>query len=206
LNYSGVPKRLLDCVAGFTAFAILSPLLPVLVLVIRWKLGTPVIFRQQRIGRGDAPFQFFKFRTMTNERDVNGELLPDHLRLTRFGSFLRSSSLDEIPQLWNVVRGDMSLIGPRPLLPQYLPLYSPVQRRRHEVRPGITGLAQVNGRNALAWEAKFELDVRYVDSLSFGLDLQILRQTIASVFQRRGISREGHATSPPFLGSSGPAA
>jgi lipopolysaccharide/colanic/teichoic acid biosynthesis glycosyltransferase len=166
-------------------------------------MGSPVVFRQVRIGLNDRQFGFLKFRTMTDARDSNGVLLTDGERLTGLGRFLRSTSLDELPQLWNVVKGDMSLIGPRPLLPQYLPRYSPVQRRRHEVKPGITGLAQVKGRNALSWEQKFELDVQYVDGYSLAMDASILWMTLLAIVRREGISQAGHATAPPFLGSGG---
>jgi sugar transferase EpsL len=171
-----------------------------LAVAIRLRMGSPVVFQQTRIGLNDAPFGFHKFRTMTQDRDGRGNLLPDDRRLTPFGRLLRSSSLDEFPQLWNVLRGDMSLIGPRPLLPEYVPLYSPVQRRRHEVKPGITGWAQVKGRNALTWQKKFELDVWYVDHCSPALDLRILWMTLSAVVKREGISRQGHATAPAFLG------
>jgi lipopolysaccharide/colanic/teichoic acid biosynthesis glycosyltransferase len=179
----------------------LAPLIGILAILIRRRMGSPVIFRQPRIGLGDRTFNFLKFRTMTQDRNADGNLLSDADRLTRFGQFLRAASLDELPQLWNVVKGDMSLIGPRPLLPQYLSRYSQFQRRRHEVKPGITGLAQVKGRNALTWEQKFELDVWYVDHCSLILDLSILWGTAAAVFRRQGISREGHATMPEFMGS-----
>jgi lipopolysaccharide/colanic/teichoic acid biosynthesis glycosyltransferase len=165
-------------------------------------MGKPVVFRQTRIGLNDAPFGFLKFRTMTQERDFEGKLLPDARRLTSFGRFLRASSLDELPQLRNVFTGEMSLIGPRPLLPEYLPRYSATQRRRHEVKPGITGLAQVKGRNSLGWEEKFELDVWYVDHCSLSLDLEILWMTFMAVLTRKGISHSGHATAPEFMGSA----
>jgi lipopolysaccharide/colanic/teichoic acid biosynthesis glycosyltransferase len=200
--YRGLVKPLADRLLASIGFLLISPVFIVVAIGVRTRLGSPVLFRQKRIGLNDRVFLFYKFRTMTDARDENGQLLPDSGRQTPFGRFLRSSSLDELPQLWNVVRGDMSLIGPRPLLPQYLERYSPVQRRRHEVRPGITGLAQVKGRNSLSWDEKFELDVRYVDRLSARLDCEILLLTIASVLRRKGISQEGHATMPEFLGSN----
>ena len=185
--------------AGLGLF-LLAPAIMALGVAIRIRMGAPVIFRQTRIGLNDRPFFFFKFRSMTDERDRDGNLLPDEKRLTRFGALLRSTSLDELPQLWNVLIGDMSLIGPRPLLPEYLPRYSAAQRRRHEVKPGITGLAQVTGRNSLSWDEKFRLDVEYVDKCSPLLDATLLWRTMYSVVRREGISREGHATSPPFRG------
>jgi lipopolysaccharide/colanic/teichoic acid biosynthesis glycosyltransferase len=194
-------KIISDRLLAAVGLALLSPAVCALALLIRLRLGRPALFRQVRIGRHDRPFLFLKFRTMTNEKDIHGKLLPDDRRLTRLGRFLRASSLDELPQLWNVVKGDMSLIGPRPLLPEYLSRYSAVQRRRHEVKPGITGLAQVKGRNDISWEKKFELDVYYVDHYSLRLDLRIWRMTFASVLMREGISQRGHATASPFLGS-----
>jgi lipopolysaccharide/colanic/teichoic acid biosynthesis glycosyltransferase len=184
--------------AGIGLLAI-SPVLAVLGIAIRGKLGSPVMFRQTRIGLNNEPFTFLKFRTMTSERGPDGKLLSDEKRLTAFGQFLRSSSLDELPQLWNVVRGDMSLIGPRPLLPQYLPHYSAFQRRRHELKPGITGWAQVKGRNSLGWEEKFALDVWYVENATFAADVKILWLTLRTVTNRTGISSKGHATMPPFF-------
>ena len=193
-------KRLSDFVFAGLGLIFLSPIMAVLALLVRVFLGSPVLFRQERPGQGGELFVMSKFRTMTNRTDSSGELLPDNERLTRFGRFLRSTSLDELPELWNVVRGDMSLVGPRPLLVEYLPQYSAQQARRHEVRPGVTGLAQVRGRNALSWEGKFELDVWYVDNQSARLDLAILLWTIKSVFSRSGVNAEGSATMPPFQG------
>jgi lipopolysaccharide/colanic/teichoic acid biosynthesis glycosyltransferase len=164
--------------------------------------GVPVIFRQVRPGRGGRPFELLKFRTMRHARDAAGRPLPDAERLTGFGKFLRRTSLDELPELWNVLRGDMSLVGPRPLLMEYLPLYSPEQARRHEVRPGVTGWAQVSGRNALSWEEKFRLDVEYVDRCSLAMDLRILAMTAAAAAPARGVSAEGSATMPRFMGSA----
>jgi sugar transferase EpsL len=194
-------KRLFDLVAAFAGGVILSPFAAVIAVAVRWKLGSPVLFRQQRPGLHGRPFELLKFRTMTYERGPDGELLPDQDRLTGFGQALRSTSLDELPELWNVVRGDMSLVGPRPLLMEYLPRYTPRQARRHEVRPGITGWAQVNGRNAPDWEERLEMDVWYVENRTFLLDLRILVRTVVAVLRRDGISREGHATAPKFGGS-----
>lgn len=195
-------KRLFDFFVCALALILIAPALLIVMALIRWRLGSPVFFHQVRPGMRGEPFRMLKFRTMTEERDVNGRLLPDAERLTGVGSFLRSSSLDELPELWNVLKGDMSLVGPRPLLMEYLPLYSPEQRRRHEARPGITGWAQVNGRNALSWEDKFKLDVWYVDNQNLWLDLKILFLTIKKVLAREGISAQGHATTEPFRGST----
>ena len=195
-------KRLFDIFVSAGALIVLSPLMVCLALLIRVKLGAPVLFSQVRPGLNTVPFRMYKFRSMTNARDAHGSLLPDAERLTPFGKFLRASSLDELPELFNILRGDMSLVGPRPLLMEYLPLYSARQARRHEVRPGLTGWAQVNGRNALSWDEKFELDVWYVENRSFALDLKILWLTMLTVIRRKGISSDGHATMPPFTGSS----
>lgn len=173
----------------------------ILAVLVRFKLGSPVLFRQQRPGLHGKPFKLFKFRTMTDARAGDGNLLPDSERLTRFGRFLRKTSLDELPELWNVLKGDMSLVGPRPLLMQYLNRYTPEQARRHEVKPGMTGWAQVNGRNALTWEEKFKLDVWYVDHQSFWLDMKICLLTFIKIVRREGISQEGHATMPFFMGN-----
>ncbi|MGQ9827348.1 MAG: sugar transferase [Roseiflexus sp.] len=195
-------KRVFDlCVAG-AALVVFAPLLLILVALVRMQLGAPVIFRQQRPGLHGRPFTLLKFRSMIDARDAEGNLLPDEERLTPFGRFLRSSSLDELPELINVIRGDMSLVGPRPLLMEYLDRYTPEQMRRHEVRPGITGWAQVNGRNAISWDQKFRLDVWYVDHLSFWLDLHILALTVWRVAQRDGISQRGCATTTTFQGTS----
>lgn len=193
-------KRLFDLLAVILSAPLWVPILLMVALLVRLKLGTPVFFRQKRPGLKAQIFEMVKFRTMTDACDDLGQLLPDAIRLTPFGQFLRSASLDELPELWNVLRGDMSLVGPRPLLVQYLNRYSPRQARRHEVRPGITGLAQVMGRNALSWEEKFEWDVRYVETQSFGLDVKILFLTIKAVFFRTGISAAGEATMPEFQG------
>jgi lipopolysaccharide/colanic/teichoic acid biosynthesis glycosyltransferase len=193
-------KRFFDFSVALVAFALLGLLLLLLAWQVRRKLGSPVFFRQVRPGLRGQPFQMVKFRTMTDERGPDGQLLPDAERLTPFGRFLRASSLDELPELWNVLKGEMSLVGPRPLLMEYLPLYSAEQARRHEVRPGITGWAQVNGRNALSWEDKFKLDVWYVDHRSLWLDIRILWLTVRKVLVREGISAEGEATMSRFAG------
>lgn len=195
-------KRLLDIVLSGVFLVLLSPLFVALALLVRMKLGSPVLFRQMRPGKDAKPFMMLKFRTMTNERGPKGVLLTDAERLTPFGRFLRATSLDELPELWNVLKGDMSLVGPRPLLMEYLPLYSPEQARRHMVRPGITGWAQINGRNAISWEQKFIHDVWYIDNNSIWLDLKIIVKTITRVFQRSGISAHGEVTMPRFTGSS----
>ncbi len=194
-------RRTFDVLVGGAALLLLSPVLLGTAIATLVFLGPPVLFASVRPGLRARPFRLYKFRTMTDDRDASGNPLPDSSRLTRLGRFLRSTSLDELPELWNVLRGDMSLVGPRPLLMEYLPLYTPEQARRHEVRPGITGWAQVNGRNALTWEEKFALDVWYVDHRSFRLDVTILARTVVQVLGRRGISADGHATMPPFSGT-----
>jgi len=194
-------KRLFDFLMALFGLVVLSPVLAILAWQIRKKLGSPVLFRQTRPGLHGKPFQMVKFRTMRDAIGPDGQPLPDSERMTPFGSFLRSASLDELPELWNVLKGDMSLVGPRPLLMEYLPLYSPEQARRHEVRPGVTGWAQINGRNALSWEEKFRLDVWYVDNRSFWLDLKILALTVKKVFVREGISAAGEVTAAKFTGS-----
>lgn len=194
-------KRIFDVVSVLAAIFFLWPILLLLVCLIRIKLGAPVFFTQIRPGMHGNPFCMIKFRTMTDARNSQGQLLPDADRLRPFGQFLRSTSLDELPGLWSVLKGDMSLVGPRPLLMEYLPLYSPKQARRHEVRPGITGWAQVNGRNAISWEEKFKLDVWYVDNRSLCLDIKILLMTVKKVLVREGISATGEATMTPFRGS-----
>ena len=195
-------KRFADVIIACLGLVLLSPVLLVIALLVRVKLGSTVLFRQLRPGLAGKPFFLVKFRTMTNQRDASGELLPDSERLTKFGKFLRSTSLDELPELWNVLRGNMSLVGPRPLLVEYLPLYSAHQARRHETRPGITGLAQVKGRNALSWDEKFNIDVWYVDNRGFLLDSAIILWTFASVLRRQGVNADGSATMPPFQGSN----
>lgn len=194
----------MDIVASLGGLIFLSPVLVVLAVLVRRKLGSPVLFRQQRPGLNGKIFTMYKFRTMTDARNEEGNLLPDEDRLPAFGKFLRSTSLDELPELINVLKGDMSLVGPRPLLVQYLPRYSTFQARRHEVRPGITGWAQVNGRNALSWEEKFALDVWYVDNASFTLDLKILWTTMEKIITREGISQPGESTASEFLGDIAP--
>jgi len=201
---AGVPisKRLFDLLLTALGLALLSPALLVLWLLVWRKHGRPVLFHQRRPGYHGQPFNIYKFRTMTNARDAQGNLLPDEQRLTCLGRFLRSTSLDELPELINVLRGEMSLVGPRPLLMQYLERYSPEQARRHDVLPGISGWAQINGRNAITWEDKFRLDVWYVDHWSLGLDLRILLRTLWKVIKREGISQPGHATMEEFMGNS----
>lgn len=194
-------KRAFDLVVSGVALVVLAPVLAALALLVRHHLGAPVLFRQQRPGLDGRLFTILKFRTMRDIFGPDGKPMPDEHRLTRFGSFLRSSSLDELPELVNVLRGDMSLVGPRPLIPAYLDRYTPEQARRHEVRPGITGLAQVSGRNAISWEERLKLDVDYVDNWSFWLDLGVLFRTLSIMLRREGISAEGHATMPEFLGS-----
>lgn len=197
-----VIKRIFDLTAAIVVLLLTLPLLLVLALLVRIKLGSPILFCQVRPGLKGSPFTMYKFRTMTEARDGAGDLLPDAERLTPFGKFLRSSSLDEVPELLNVIKGEMSLVGPRPLLMQYLPLYSPEQARRHEARPGVTGWAQVNGRNSISWEEKFALDLWYVEHQTLWLDLKILLMTVVKVFKRHGISQEGQATMEQFMGSS----
>lgn len=194
-------KRLFDFLVALFALLILLPVIIVVALLIRLKLGSPILFTQERPGLHGNVFKMMKFRTMLDAKDKQGNLLPDDERMAPFGAFLRSTSLDELPGLFNVLKGDMSLVGPRPLLVQYLPLYSSEQARRHNVRPGITGWAQVNGRNAISWEQKFKLDVWYVDNQSFLLDIKILLLTVKKVFVREGISADGHVTIEPFKGS-----
>ena len=193
-------KRLFDCCAAGFALILLAPIMAAAAIAVRQALGKPVLFRQLRPGLAGMPFELLKFRTMTDGRDDQGRLLPDHERLTRLSIFLRHWSLDELPQLWNVLRGDMSLIGPRPLLMEYLSRYTPEQARRHEVRPGITGWAQVHGRNAISWQEKFRLDVWYVDHVCPVVDLAILVRTVLKVLRREGISATAHATMPHFEG------
>jgi lipopolysaccharide/colanic/teichoic acid biosynthesis glycosyltransferase len=193
-------KRLIDIFVSVFLLIILSPFLVIISLIIFVTMGPPVIYKQTRAGFKGKPFTIYKFRTMTNEKDEYGNLLPDEKRLTKIGKFLRSTSLDELPELFNVLKGDMSLVGPRPLLMEYLNYYTEEQMRRHDVKPGITGWAQVNGRNSLSWEEKFKLDVWYVDNWSLWLDLKIMFITIIKVLKREGISAEGHATMPEFKG------
>ena len=195
-------KRIIDLMGSLSALLLLSPVMTILAVLIRWNIGNPILFVQQRPGKNGEVFTFFKFRSMTDRRDNENNLLPDEARITRFGSWLRRTSLDELPSLFNVVKGDMSLVGPRPLLVDYLLLYSPEQARRHEVKPGITGWAQVNGRNRIFWEEKFEKDVWYVDHNTIGLDIKILFMTLFKVFIREGINSETSATMEKFNGST----
>jgi lipopolysaccharide/colanic/teichoic acid biosynthesis glycosyltransferase len=197
-------KRLFDFLVSFLALLLLSPLLLIVAVLVIIFHGWPVLFRQQRPGYRGRLFYIYKFRTMSNARDKAGNLLPDSQRLTPLGRFLRSSSIDELPELFNILKGEMSFVGPRPLLTQYLERYSPEQARRHDVMPGLTGWAQINGRNALSWEEKFKLDVWYVDHWSFWLDIKIIFLTFVKVFKREGISQPGHATAEEFMGNSPP--
>ena len=199
--YERYIKRLLDFFISSLALIILFPVLSVTALLVRIKLGSPVIFRQERPGKDEKIFMLHKFRSMSDARDADGALLPDAERLTGFGKALRSLSLDELPELWDILRGKMSLVGPRPLLVKYLPLYSGEQRRRHEVRPGLTGWAQVHGRNLASWEERFAYDVDYVDNLSFALDMKIILMTVRCVLAREGISAQGSATMEAFRGT-----
>ncbi len=201
--YRRAGKRAFDLFLTIPLLVVCSPLFALVALLVRIKLGRPILFRQQRPGLHGQPFILLKFRTMTDARDADGTLLPDAERLTPFGAFLRSTSLDELPELINVLKGEMSLVGPRPLHMRYLERYSPEQARRHEVRPGITGWAQVHGRNAVDWETRFKLDVYYVDHQSFGLDLSIIARTFGTVLKREGISEAGHVTMTEFMGTPG---
>ncbi len=199
--YEKYIKRLLDIVLSGLALIVLSPVIAIVALLVRVKLGSPVIFKQERPGLNEKIFKMYKFRSMTDERDENGELLPDEDRLPPFGKKLRSTSLDELPELWNIFKGDMSIVGPRPLLPQYLTRFNSHQARRHEVRPGFTGYAQVSGRNAISWEDKFDKDVYYVDHITFFSDLKIILQTIKTVFKHEGISSGSSVTMEEFMGT-----
>ncbi len=199
--YQNYIKRMLDIVISLAALVILSPVLLIVAVLVRVKLGSPVIFHQDRPGYREKVFKLCKFRSMTDERGADGELLPDEVRLTRFGKALRATSLDELPELWNILKGDMSLIGPRPLLVKYLPLYNEFQRHRHDVKPGLTGWAQVNGRNTITWEQRFEYDVYYVNHISFLMDLKILFQTVAVVFRHSDINSATDATMEAFTGT-----
>ena len=200
--YEAYVKRLLDLVLSAVALLLLSPVILVVAILVRCNLGAPVIFCQERPGKDEEIFKLYKFRSMTDACDAYGELLPDELRLTRFGRFLRSTSLDELPELWNIFKGDMSIVGPRPLLVKYLPLYNEEQRHRHDVTPGLTGWAQVHGRNLCSWEEKFDYDIWYVDHVSFILDLQIIFLTVKSVLKREGISSETSETMEDFTGTT----
>ena len=199
--YARYIKRLLDILLSGCALIVLSPVLLIVAVLVRFKLGSPVIFCQERPCKDEKIFKMYKFRSMTDARDENGELLPDEVRLTRFGRILRSTSLDELPELWNIFKGDMSIVGPRPLLVKYLPRYNAEQRRRHDVRPGLTGLAQVNGRNAISWEEKFRLDVDYVRHITFAGDVRIVLATVGKVLRHEGISGADSATMGEFRGT-----
>jgi lipopolysaccharide/colanic/teichoic acid biosynthesis glycosyltransferase len=191
----------MDFILASIALVMLSFIMLIVAFLVRIKLGSPVIFKQERPGLNEKKFTLYKFRTMTDERDENGELLPNHIRLTKFGKFLRSTSLDELPELFNILKGDMSFIGPRPLLVEYLPLYNEHQKKRHNVRPGLSGLAQVNGRNELTWEEKFDYDVKYVENVSFLLDIKLIFKTIFKVFKREGINKSEQITMEKFKGT-----
>lgn len=199
--YERYYKRLIDLVLSLLAIIILSPILLIIAIVIRVKLGSPILFKQKRPGKNKKIFTMYKFRTMKNEFDNNGNMLPDEYRITKLGTFLRMMSLDELPELYNIVKGDMSIIGPRPLLVEYLPLYTDYQNRRHEVRPGLSGLAQINGRNAISWEDKFEMDVQYVNNVTFSGDCRIILMTLVKVFKHEGISSKDSVTIKPFEGT-----
>lgn len=200
--YNNFIKRILDIIISFTALVILSPLFLVVAVLVRKKLGSPAVFKQKRPGLKGEIFTMYKFRSMTTETDESGNPLPDELRLTKFGEMLRATSLDELPELWNILKGEMSLVGPRPLLVKYLPLYSQQQKRRHDVKPGLTGWAQVNGRNSISWSDKFNLDIWYVDNCSFLLDLKILYMTVKKVISGEDINQEGQATAEDFKGDN----
>lgn len=195
-------KRLLDIICAVLALVVFSWLYIIIAVLVRIKLGSPVIFSQERPGKDEKIFKLYKFRTMTDERDENGKLLPDKQRLSKFGIWLRRCSLDELPEAWNILRADMSVVGPRPLLVEYLPLYNERQKRRHEVRPGLSGLSQINGRNAISWEEKFEYDLEYIENISFWLDVKIIAATVKKAFVKmEGVSHENVATMPLFVGS-----
>lgn len=199
--YERFIKRPLDVICALLTIILLGWLFALIAVLVKTKLGSPVLFRQDRPGKNEKIFRLYKFRTMTDEKDSNGSLLPDDVRLTEFGRFLRKTSLDELPEIFNILRGDMSLVGPRPLLVKYLPRYSDSQRRRHEVRPGLTGLAQINGRNTCSWEEKFDYDLQYVDKITFAGDLKIVFTTIFKAFKQEGISSETSATMEEFKGT-----
>ena len=199
--YRNYIKRIIDLILSFMAIIVLSPVLVIVAILVRTKLGSPVIFKQKRPGMNEKIFTLYKFRTMTDETDEQGNLLPDEVRLTKFGKLLRSTSLDELPELFNILKGDMAIVGPRPLLVRYLPRYNEHQKKRHNVRPGFTGYAQVNGRNSISWEEKFDFDVYYVEHVSFLLDVKIIFKTIKVVFAREGISSDTSATMEEFKGS-----
>ena len=199
--YDRLIKRMLDLLLSGIALLLLSPVYLVVAVLVRVKLGSPVLFSQERPGKNEKVFRMYKFRSMTDERDAEGKLLPDEIRLTHFGAMLRATSLDELPELWNIFKGAMSIVGPRPLLVKYLPRYNDRQRHRHDVRPGLTGWAQVNGRNAISWKQKFEYDIEYVEKESFWFDVKILFMTVGKVLYRSGISQEGNVTMEEFMGN-----
>lgn len=199
--YDRLIKRIIDLILSGIALLLLSPVYLIVAVLVRVKLGSPVLFSQERPGKNEKVFRMYKFRSMTDERDAEGNLLPDEIRLTHFGAMLRATSLDELPELWNIFKGEMSIVGPRPLLVKYLLRYNDRQRHRHDVRPGLTGWAQVNGRNAISWEQKFEYDVEYVEKESFWFDVKILFMTVGKVLQRSGISQEGNVTMEEFMGN-----
>ena len=199
--YKNCIKRVLDIMLSGTAIIILSPIMGVTAVLVKKKIGKPVLFKQQRPGKNEKIFTMYKFRTMTDQRDTKGDLLSDSIRLTKFGKVLRSTSLDELPELLNIFKGDMSIVGPRPLLIKYLPLYNEKQRHRHDVKPGLTGLAQINGRNSIDWEKRFEYDLRYVEKESFILDMMIVLKTVISVFKKEGITQQNNATMDAFQGN-----
>lgn len=198
--YAKYFKRILDFILSLIAIIILSPVFLIVAILVKIKLGSPVIFKQERPGKNEKIFTLYKFRTMTDKKDENGNLLPDSERLTKFGKTLRSTSLDELPELFNILKGDMAIVGPRPLLKEYLPLYNEKQKHRHDVRPGLTGLAQISGRNSISWEEKFEDDIKYVKKITFINDVKIVLKTVVKVFKREGISQEGNATIEKFKG------
>ena len=199
--YRRFVKRSMDFILSLIAIIILSPILIIVAILVKTKLGSPILFKQQRPGLNEKIFMMYKFRTMTDERDEHGELLPNEVRLTKFGRLLRATSLDELPELFNILRGDMSIIGPRPLLVEYLPLYNEKQKRRHSVRPGLSGLAQVKGRNAISWEEKFEYDIVYIENMSFLFDLKLIIQTFVKVFKREGVNKSQSVTMEKFKGT-----
>lgn len=200
--YAKYFKRVLDFLLSLIAIIILSPVLLIIAILVRIKLGSPVLFKQKRPGKNERIFTLYKFRTMTDKKDENGNLLPDEDRLTKFGKVLRSTSLDELPELFNILKGDMSIVGPRPLLVEYLKLYNEEQKHRHDVRPGLTGLAQISGRNSISWEEKFKDDIEYVNKVTFINDMKIILKTVIKVFKREGISQEGNATIEKFTGTN----
>lgn len=200
--YAKYFKRVLDFLLSLIAIIILSPVLLIIAILVRIKLGSPVLFKQKRPGKNERIFTLYKFRTMTDKKDENGNLLPDEDRLTKFGKVLRSTSLDELPELFNILKGDMSIVGPRPLLVEYLELYNEEQKHRHDVRPGLTGLAQISGRNSISWEEKFKDDIKYVNKVTFINDVKIVLKTVIKVFKREGISQEGNATIEKFTGTN----